>query len=524
MVRHSRISPRIIAGIAACSVSLAALSGCSLPTPGSTKSANNNDKNIINIVATTTQICDYVTQIVEHVDDSHPVSFMKTDGAGNVTQYTNFESSASSSIANAKSGGVKQGDTEPSNDAQSVVMSGDSEDVPNAQAGSGHAIAGEENHSDHTDHSHNSHESHEIDTQSESSASDESQENSESLSSQDSGESHESHETHSDTGHSHDHDNMNMIVERAQTDHTLLYVNLTCLLAPNASAHEHEATATQMQALGLADLMLVNGIDLEHFLDDAVSSSGFKGVLGVTSGVLTAADVDDPQAATAAEADKLYTVDRGIAAIDVQPWPFEAEDGEADETFTYDPHVWMDPQQAALQVRNIGSFIDKALPAGFKVDAGMFAEAADSYAQFIETVDKWAEDSFASLPAEQRIMFTSHDAFGYFAKRYGIDFIGSALSDFNSQQDATLEHIQQAVQEVIESGATVLFAENSNSAQSIEAVANAAGVKAIVGEDALYGDSLGPEGSDGQTYIESVVHNVTIIVEAWGGQVAAQTW
>ena len=63
-------------------------------------------------------------------------------------------------------------------------------------------------------------------------------------------------------------------------------LNLTCLLAPNASAHSHEMTVNQMKALSSADLFLVNGVDLEHFLDDAVSSSGFHGTMVVSSGVI----------------------------------------------------------------------------------------------------------------------------------------------------------------------------------------------------------------------------------------------
>ena len=98
-------------------------------------------------------------------------------------------------------------------------------------------------------------------------------------------------------------------------------------------------------------------------------------------------------------------------------------------------------------------------------------------------------------------------------------FIGAALSDFNSQQDATADHIKKAAQQVKDSGAVALFAENSNNSKSIEAVAQAAGVKAIVGDDALYGDSLGPDGSAGQTYVGSITHNVTTLVQAWNGNV-----
>ena len=79
--------------------------------------------------------------------------------------------------------------------------------------------------------------------------------------------------------------------------------------------------------------------------------------------------------------------------------------------------------------------------------------------------------------------------------------------------------IAEAVAAVKESGAVALFAENSNNSKSIEAIARAAGVTPIVGEDAMYGDSLGPEGSEGATYVGSIVHNVRAVTQAWGGTV-----
>ena len=112
-----------------------------------------------------------------------------------------------------------------------------------------------------------------------------------------------------------------------------------------------------------------------------------------------------------------------------------------------------------------------------------------------------------------------HDAFGYFSRDYNVKFIGAALSDFNSQQDATADHIKEAAEAVKKSGAVAIFAENSNNSKSIKAVAAAAGVKAIIGDDALYGDSLGPVGSAGETYIGSIVHNVQTLVKAWDGKV-----
>lgn len=300
--------------------------------------------------------------------------------------------------------------------------------------------------------------------------------------------------------------------ENEAAEHQL---ELTCLLAPNASAHDHEMTREQMSALADADVLFVNGVDLEHFLDDAISSSGFHGTLGVTTGVLSAADKDDLAAQEKKEQDLSYKVSRGESAVDVEEWPFAPEPGEEAE-FRYDPHVWTNPKYASVQVANIGLILSEVAPDSKET----FEKQVDAYQKKLSTLDSWAKESFDSVDKKHRVLFTSHDAFGYLSNAYDIEFVGAALSDFNEQQDATAEHIRKASEQVKESGAVALFAENSNNSKSIEAIAKAAGVKAVIGDDALYGDSLGPVGSEGETYISSIVHNVSTLVKAWDGKPA----
>ena len=298
----------------------------------------------------------------------------------------------------------------------------------------------------------------------------------------------------------------------AKPENASLTMSLTCLLAPNASAHEHEMTPAQASALAQADVMAVSGVDLEHFLDDAVVSSGFHGRMVVTSGVLTASDVDDP---TASDPKTAYTIDRGTQHVDVAPWPFPPEEAGEEPEFRFDPHVWTSPKRARIQVANLGAGLAAAAPDA----ASSINSATASYLKDLDALDKWTADAIETVPASQRVLFTSHDAFGYFSADYGIRFIGAALSDFNDQQDATAEHIANAVKAVKESGAVALFAENSNNSKSIEAIARAAGVTPIVGDDAMYGDSLGPDGSEGATYVGSIIHNVRAVTQAWGGTV-----
>ena len=302
----------------------------------------------------------------------------------------------------------------------------------------------------------------------------------------------------------------------ADTASAKTHLTLTCLLAPNASAHEHDMTAEQSRALSEADLFFVSGVDLEHFLDDAVTSAGFKGSMVVTSGVAGAADVDDLDAQLAKEKDLPYTVDRGTTKVDVATWPFPPEDGESEPEFRFDPHVWTSPANAIVQVTNIGAALEKASPES----ADLLSTRTQSYVDRLNDLDAWARTSLETVPADKRVLFTSHDAFGYFSAAYGVTFKGAALSDFNAQQDATAQKIDETAKAVTDSGAVAIFAENSNNPESVDKVARTAGVKAIVGDEALYGDSLGDPGSDGETYIGSILHNVTNLTKAWDGTVA----
>ena len=301
----------------------------------------------------------------------------------------------------------------------------------------------------------------------------------------------------------------------ADTASAKTHLTLTCLLAPNASAHEHDMTAEQSRALSEADLFFISGVDLEHFLDDAVTSTGFKGTMVVTSGVYGAVDVDDLDAQLAKEKDLPYTVDRGSDKVEVAKWPFPPEDGESEPEFRFDPHVWTSPKNAIIQVKNIGAALEKASPES----ADLLRSHTDSYIQLLTDLDDWARASLETVPADKRVLFTSHDAFGYFSAEYGVAFKGAALSDFNDQQDATAQKIQDTADEVKASGAVAIFAENSNNPKSVQKVAEVAGVKAVIGDEALYGDSLGTPGSDGETYIGSILHNVSNLTKAWGGTV-----
>ena len=108
---------------------------------------------------------------------------------------------------------------------------------------------------------------------------------------------------------------------------------------------------------------------------------------------------------------------------------------------------------------------------------------------------------------------TNHDAFGYYVARYGLDFVGSVIPSFDSQAELSQQDINDLVAAVKAQGVKAIFSESSLPPKTAEAIAKEAGVKVVEGDDALYGDSLGPDGGDAATYIDMVEHNTKVIVD-----------
>jgi len=111
---------------------------------------------------------------------------------------------------------------------------------------------------------------------------------------------------------------------------------------------------------------------------------------------------------------------------------------------------------------------------------------------------------------------SNHDAFGYFTAAYGITYVGSVIPSFDDNAEPSAAEIDALVAAVKATGVKAVFSEASINPKAADTIAAEAGVAVYSGDDALYGDSLGPADSDGATYIASQLHNVSLILESWG--------
>jgi zinc/manganese transport system substrate-binding protein len=272
------------------------------------------------------------------------------------------------------------------------------------------------------------------------------------------------------------------------------HVEVTQLLKPNVDPHDYEPSPADIAAIADADLVVKNGVGLEAWLDDTVESSGYSGTVVDTS--------------------KGVTIREGGEHEEGEEEHAEGEE-EGEEHAEGDPHIWHDPRNAKIMVRNIADALSaKDADAKPAVDRNLAAYSAQ-----LDTLDKANAAAISSIPPAGRKLVTNHDAFGYYTARYGLEFVGSIIPSFDSSAELSGKQLSDLVAKIRSSGVKAVFSEASLPPKTAETVAREAGVEVVGGEDALYADGLGPENSEGGAYLSAEQHNTATIVKALGGRV-----
>jgi ABC-type Zn uptake system ZnuABC Zn-binding protein ZnuA len=252
-------------------------------------------------------------------------------------------------------------------------------------------------------------------------------------------------------------------------------VAMTGILKPGVDAHEFEPSPADLDAIARADVVVANGVGLEKWLDDTIKSAGFSGPV--------------------VDASKGVPLRQGVGV----------EAGEPD------PHIWHNPRNAKVMVGNIA----EALAAADPTDAAAYRANLAAYTSQLDALDADIARRIDSLA--NRKLVTNHDAFGYYADRYGLEVIGSVIPSFDTAAELSGADLRELVAKVRAAKVKAIFSEVELPPKTAETVAREAGVKVITGEDALYGDGLGPAGSDGATYLGMMKHNTDTIVSALSG-------
>jgi ABC-type Zn uptake system ZnuABC Zn-binding protein ZnuA/ABC-type Mn2+/Zn2+ transport system permease subunit len=249
------------------------------------------------------------------------------------------------------------------------------------------------------------------------------------------------------------------------------------VLEPNTDPHEYEPRPSDVAATAGAALVFANGDGLDDWIDEVVSDSG------------SGAEIVD------------------LGAIVPDRLSGEAAAAEASDR---DPHWWHDPRNAAAAVREI----ERRLAAIEPGRRRRFERNADAYLARLRALDRRIALCVAAVPAARRKLVTDHDAFGYFARRYGIEVVGAVIPAQTTQAQPSAQDLAELARTIEEQGVTAIFPESSLSARVTEAIARQTGASAA---RTLYGDSLGAEGSAGATYLGMEAANADAMVAGFTG-------
>jgi manganese/zinc/iron transport system substrate-binding protein len=179
----------------------------------------------------------------------------------------------------------------------------------------------------------------------------------------------------------------------------------------------------------------------------------------------------------------------------------------------FDPHVWMDVNLWSQTATRIADSLSELAPE----HAEIFHDNLQTYQKRLSALDAYAKTAVETIPKESRLLVTSHDAFNYLGRAYGIEVVG--IQGLSTESEAGLQHINNLVDTLVERNVHAVFIESSVSQKNVIALvdgARARGHSVKIGGE-LFSDAMGTQGTYEGTYIGMIDHNITTIVHALGG-------
>jgi ABC-type Zn uptake system ZnuABC Zn-binding protein ZnuA len=259
---------------------------------------------------------------------------------------------------------------------------------------------------------------------------------------------------------------------------------LTTLVGPGGDAHTFEPSPADNRTLADADVIFENGLGFETWLDGLYESSGSRARrVAVTEGMKSLIPAGEHEEEHA------------------------GEEGEGHGHGEYDPHVWHDVENAIYIVGRIRDALVEVDPK----NAAAYRSNAERYIAELRDLDSYVVRQVATLPAERRKLVTTHDTFGYFARRYGFEVVDTALGTTTEESEPSAAGVARLIRDIKAAGVPAVFTENVSNPGVMERVARETGAEVA---PPLYTDALGEPGSEGGTYVGMEKYNATTIVAA----------
>ena len=264
------------------------------------------------------------------------------------------------------------------------------------------------------------------------------------------------------------------------------------LLQANSDPHEYEPRPDDIEATAGAKVVFESGNELDHWMEEVVKESG-----GSPAEVAIAPDH------TPYKVEGEHEEEAGHA---------EEEEGDEHAESEFDPHWWHDPRNVESAVGVIRDELAKAAPA----NAESYKANAAAYLTKLKALDTGIETCMSQVPAGERKLVTSHDAFNYFTARYGITVVGAVIPSQSTQAQPSAGEDRRARRASCgASRSRPIFPESSINPDLAKTLARETGAKA---DYVLYGDALGPEGSSGDTYLKMEAANADAMVKGFTGE------
>jgi manganese/iron transport system substrate-binding protein len=253
-------------------------------------------------------------------------------------------------------------------------------------------------------------------------------------------------------------------------------VDVVCILTAGTDAHVYQLTPAARQSIETGKLVLYGGYDFEPELIKAIK-------------------------ATSNPAPKIAVHEVAVP----QPQTFE-EDGKS----TTDPHVWHNAQNGIKIAETIRANLEKLVPA----QAATYQQNTQKLTTELRQLDTWLKSQINTIPAAKKVLFTTHDALGYYSKAYGIPV--DALEGLSTDEKPNAARAKELVDKIRKTQVPTIFAELMLNPKLITVIAQEA--KANISPQEIYADGLGEANSPGGSYQKMLIANTKAIVEGLGGK------
>jgi zinc/manganese transport system substrate-binding protein len=250
-------------------------------------------------------------------------------------------------------------------------------------------------------------------------------------------------------------------------------IEVTTFVGPNGDAHVYQPTPADAKALVEAKILFLNGLGLEGWMARLQQSTAFKGTV--------------------------VTASKGVKSQQME----EEEDGKT-KVIT-DPHAWQNLANGKLYAQNIRDALIKADPDGTSV----YEANAAKFIAAIDELEPQVKAQIETIPVAKRKIITSHDAFGYFGKAYGFEFL--APQGVSTESEASAKDVAKIIKQIKAEKIPALFMENISDPRLLEQISRESGAK-IGGS--LFSDSLSPSDGPAATYLDMFRSNVKTLVAA----------